>query len=41
LPGIQIDKYRCIDTNASSLLTNLEGVFAGGDAVVRIILNVS
>lgn len=33
LPGLQIDKWKCIDTNPSSLQTNLEGVFAGGDAV--------
>lgn len=33
LPGIQIDKWRCIGTDADSLQTNLAGVFAGGDAV--------
>lgn len=33
LPGIQIDKYKCIGTDANTLQTNLEGVFAGGDAV--------
>ncbi len=33
LPGIQIDKWKCIDTDRNTLQTNLEGVFAGGDAV--------
>ncbi len=33
LPGLQLDKWKCIDTNPDSLQTNLEGVFAGGDAV--------
>jgi len=33
LPGLQIDKWKCIDTNPASLQTNFEGVFAGGDAV--------
>lgn len=33
LPGIQIDKWKCIDTDAGSLQTNIEGIFAGGDAV--------
>ncbi|HPF19719.1 MAG TPA: FAD-dependent oxidoreductase [Syntrophomonas sp.] len=33
LPGIQIDKWRCIGTDTDSLQTNLQGVFAGGDAV--------
>ncbi|HWQ73978.1 MAG TPA: FAD-dependent oxidoreductase [Syntrophomonas sp.] len=32
LPGIGIDKWKCIGTDADSLQTNLEGVFAGGDA---------
>ncbi len=33
LPGVQIDKWKCIDTDSDSLQTNIEGVFAGGDAV--------
>ncbi|CFX22265.1 Molybdopterin oxidoreductase [Syntrophomonas zehnderi OL-4] len=33
LPGLQLDKWKCIDTHAGSLQTNLDGVFAGGDAV--------